>query len=92
MEDNYFDVGSRVCAGDKYVFNVSYILFSEENEEGDTGWGIRLIKYTDGSPVEKAEVKNITPDFNKALSIANNMKENSVTPISLKDTLINIVG
>ncbi len=61
-----------------------YITNSKEPNEhtGCYEWGIRVDKITPEK--EREEIKNISPDFEKVLMMAEVLRRNTVTPIGLK--------
>ncbi len=87
--------GSFLCEGEKETFTVGYYLVKTVSET-DAGkiaqWGIRAEKHTGKKLTGISEIKNITPDYEKILSVVEKLKEYTVTPVSLRDAVINMIA
>ena len=82
---NEVKTGEAVINGEKERFTVEYFVYREEE------WGIRVVKLVNGIEKEAASVRNITPLYDKCVSMAEKLLDNTVTPVGLKDALENLI-
>ena len=95
MEKLVLFAGRKRCRGEKEIFTVRYYIVADhfaQDRETSLRWGIRAEKYVEGKKTEESEIKDITSDRIKAEEIAEKLKRNSVTPVSLKDVIMNIIS
>ena len=82
-------------AGIDYPIKVEYYKITNEEEKMKQNkliYGIQVIKteYRDKIGVEHEKIEHITNDENEITEILGLMKENEVTPIGLKDVILEI--
>ena len=82
-------------AGIDYPIKVEYYKITNEEEkikENKLIYGIQVIKteYRDKIGVEQEKIEHITNDENEITKMLHIIKENEVTPIGLKDVILEI--
>ena len=82
-------------AGINYPIKVEYYKIINEEEKMKQNkliYGIQIIKteYRDKIGIEQEKIEHITNDENEITKMLNIIKENEVTPIGLKDVILEI--
>ena len=82
-------------AGIDYPIKVEYYKITNEEEkikQNKLIYGMQVIKteYRDKIGVEQEKIEHITNDENEITKMLNIIKENEVTPIGLKDVILEI--
>lgn len=87
-EDSLTLENERIASLKYYLLEQSKII--EETGENLIAYGIEIEK-SEGSNVEKDFVLDITTQKECALNITNTLKNNKITPIHLKDIIIDML-
>lgn len=83
MTTEFYKAGA-IIVDDIYI---EYFITGESNINKHSGyfeWGIKAVKYISGQKEETEEIRNISPDFNKVLGMAEILIRNKVTPMGAR--------
>ena len=93
--DKFFIGEEYLALENKRIVELKYFLLkqskiSEETGERDVSYGIEVEKWN-GEEVEQDSAYDITTEKESAVNITNCLKKNKITPVHLKDVIVDML-